>query len=130
MSLFRATGFPKVAIDGLMDVTSPPENVLKRLGKNIIMSNFGMTSVAQQDPQKKSKQKSGSVSEIIIAGEGISSSPKAEKNLTLQQEKSQTVQPVAARKGTQPSLKRELSSLWVQEKFQAVKKAKILSLFS
>ncbi|CAM4493299.1 unnamed protein product [Lepidochelys olivacea] len=83
-----------------------------------------MTSVAQQDPQKKSKQKSGSVSEIIIAGEGISSSPKVEKNLILQQEKSQTVQLVAARKGTQPSLKRELSSLWVQEKFQAVKRLK------
>ncbi|XP_044861965.1 maestro heat-like repeat-containing protein family member 6 isoform X2 [Mauremys mutica] len=81
-----------------------------------------MTSVARQDPQKKSKQKSGSVSEIIIAGEGISSSPKVEKNLTLQQEKSQTVQPVAARKGTLPSLKRELTSLWVQEKFQAVKR--------
>ncbi|CAM2107114.1 unnamed protein product [Caretta caretta] len=83
-----------------------------------------MTSVAQQDPQKKSKQKSGSVSEIIIAGEGISSSPKVEKNLILQQEKSQTVQLVAARKGTQPSLKRELSSLWVQEKFQVVKRLK------
>ncbi|XP_039378621.1 maestro heat-like repeat-containing protein family member 6 isoform X3 [Mauremys reevesii] len=83
-----------------------------------------MTSVARQDPQKKSKQKSGSVSGIIIAGEGISSSPKVEKNLTLQQEKSQTVQLVAARKGTPPSLKRELSSLWVQEKFQAVKRLK------
>ncbi|KAG6924684.1 maestro heat like repeat family member 6 [Chelydra serpentina] len=83
-----------------------------------------MTSVARQDLQKKSKQKSGSVSEIIIAGEGISSSPKVEKNLTLQQEKSQTVQPVAARKGTQPSLKRELSSLGAQGKFQAAKRLK------
>ncbi|XP_053876601.1 maestro heat-like repeat-containing protein family member 6, partial [Malaclemys terrapin pileata] len=85
---------------------------------------YSMTSVAWQDPQKKSKQKSGSVSEIIIACEGISSSPKVEKNLTLQQEKSQTVHPVAARKGTQPGLKRELSSLWVHEKFQDVKRLK------
>nr|XP_025044737.1 maestro heat-like repeat-containing protein family member 6 isoform X2 [Pelodiscus sinensis] len=83
-----------------------------------------MTSIAWQDPQKKSKQMSSSTSETIIAGEGKSSSPKVEKNLALQQENSQTVQPVAARKGTQPGLKRELSSLWMQEKFQAVKRLK------
>ncbi|XP_074844092.1 maestro heat-like repeat-containing protein family member 6 [Carettochelys insculpta] len=83
-----------------------------------------MTSVAWRDPQKKSKQISGSMSEIIIAGEGKSSSPKVEKNLTLQQEKFQAVQPVAAKKRTQPSLKREPSSLGVQETFQAVKKLK------